>query len=189
MSVRGDISRNKILTAARALFASKGFSAVTMQDICDSTQLSRGGLYRHYASTAEVFTAIINEEQKAALNALDTAKNRKIAPDTVLFTFLRSRMNKLADSSSSFDNATAEFAACNKNGKALLIERARVSVEIVTQILQLGVLEGCFKCEKCQDTALHIICFLEGIGKHNALIPLKTEDVDVQLEVIRQMLT
>ena len=189
MSVRGDLSRNKILAAARTLFAAKGFSAVTMQDICDSTNLSRGGLYRHYASTAEVFTAIINEEQKAALNALDAAKNRKISPDTVLFTFLKSRMNKLANSTSSIDNATAEFAACSEKGKALLIERARVSVEIITQILQLGVAEGYFKCDNCPDTALHIICLLEGVGKHNALIPLKKEDVDVQLEIIRQMLS
>ncbi len=188
MSIRGDLSRQKILTAARSLFAAKGFSAVTMQDICNITQLSRGGLYRHYASTTEVFSAIIMEEQTQALAALDDAKNRRISPDTILHSFLRSRLTQLLDPKQSIDNATAEFAAGSAVGKALLTQRAHHSVEILSELLQLGVREGVFRCEKCRETALHIICFLEGLGKHNALIPVGEESVEEQLRLIMGLL-
>lgn len=36
----------------------KGFTAVTMSDLCDASGLSRGGLYRHFSSTKDVFVAL-----------------------------------------------------------------------------------------------------------------------------------
>ena len=62
MSRKGDETRNVIKEAAYELFAQKGYKDVTMSDICEKTQLSRGGLYRHYSSTAEIFKEIISED-------------------------------------------------------------------------------------------------------------------------------
>ena len=188
MSIRGDLSRKKILTVARSLFAAKGFSAVTMQDICQGAELSRGGLYRHYSSTAEVFTAIIQADVADALDALADAKNRKITADNIVFSFLYARMNQLTDPTAYIDNATAEFAACCPEGKTLLAERAKASVKILTQLLEQGVEEGVFHCKNCTDAALHIICCLEGLGKHNALLPLTPEEIQVQFQFVRNML-
>lgn len=188
MSVRGDLSRKKILKAARDLFAAKGFSAVTMQDICDRAELSRGGLYRHYASTAQVFAAIIQEDEAAALLMLDDAKNRGIPPDLILFSFLRGRLRQLMDPGTAVDNATAEYAAVTEEGKALLAERARNSVVILTELLQIGVSQGVFCCENCREMALHIICWLEGMGKHNGLLPLCREELEAQLALMEKML-
>ncbi|MBQ9107194.1 MAG: TetR/AcrR family transcriptional regulator [Clostridia bacterium] len=187
MSVRGDLSRKKILEVARGLFAAKGFSAVTMQDICDNTGLSRGGLYRHYASTEEVFADIIKEEQTAAFAALENAKRLKIAPDTILFGFLRSRIGQLLKLESSIDNATAEFAARSELGRRLLQDRAQASVQIITEILEFGVAQGVFSCENCRAMALHIMWCLEGMGKHNALFPVK-EEIETQLGIIAREL-
>ena len=188
MSIRGDLSRKKILEVSRELFAAKGFSAVTMQDICDAAGLSRGGLYRHYASTAEVFAAIIRQEQAAAFAALENAKALNIPPDKILRSFLRSRTTQLLAPSLSIDNATAEFAAGSELGRELLQKRAQTSVEIVTQILELGAEQGVFSCENCRQLALHIIWCLEGMGKHNSLIPLSREDADAHLELIFHLL-
>lgn len=188
MSVRGDMSRKRILEASRKLFAAKGFSAVSMQDICDATGLSRGGLYRHYTSTEEVFSAIIQEEQTAAFAALEKAKALDIPPDKVLLSFLRSRITQLLDPSVSIDNATAEFAVGSTRGRELLQKRALACVEIVTQMLEFGVAQGIFTCQDCRETALHIIWSLEGMGKHNALFPLTQKDVDAQLQQILRLL-
>lgn len=55
MSEKGDQTRKLILDKARERFAKDGFCKVTMKDICEATGLSRGGLYRHYDSTAMIF--------------------------------------------------------------------------------------------------------------------------------------
>lgn len=60
MSKRGDNTRQRILQTSATLFAEKGFSAVTMKDICLASGLSRGGLYEHYTSVAEIFRALFS---------------------------------------------------------------------------------------------------------------------------------
>jgi len=188
LNVRGELSRKRILEAARKLFASKGFSAVSMQDICDATGLSRGGLYRHYNSTEEVFSAIIKQEQTDAFASLEKAKSMEIAPDKLLLSFLRSRMTQLLDPSVSIDNAIAEFSMASERSRELLQNRAIACVDIVSQMLEFGVAQNIFFCKNCRETALHIICTLEGMGKHNLLLPLAQKDIDTQLELMLRML-
>ena len=60
MSPRGDRTKQDIREKAYQLFAQKGFKEVTMKDICELTGLSRGGLYRHYESTEQIFLEIVN---------------------------------------------------------------------------------------------------------------------------------
>lgn len=63
MSKKGDETKKMIIEAAKQLFAQRGFKDVTMSDICAATELSRGGLYRHYASTAEIFKELIRSNK------------------------------------------------------------------------------------------------------------------------------
>ncbi len=60
MSFKGDKTKQDIREKAYQLFAEKGFKDVTMKDICELTGLSRGGLYRHYESTGQIFLEIVN---------------------------------------------------------------------------------------------------------------------------------
>ena len=58
MPSKGDKTRECIKQAAYPLFVERGFKEVAMKDICEVTGLSRGGLYRHFGSTAELFEEI-----------------------------------------------------------------------------------------------------------------------------------
>ncbi|PKM53188.1 MAG: TetR/AcrR family transcriptional regulator [Firmicutes bacterium HGW-Firmicutes-5] len=62
MGDKGQKTKEMICQKSYELFAAKGFKEVTMTDICESTGLSRGGLYRHYSSTAEIFDEILSAE-------------------------------------------------------------------------------------------------------------------------------
>ena len=44
----------KILDAAAALFAEKGYQSTTLQDIIDATGLSKGAVYHHFRSKEEM---------------------------------------------------------------------------------------------------------------------------------------
>lgn len=59
MSKKGSETKRLIKEQAYKLFAIRGFKDVTMKDICEITGLSRGGLYRHYDSTDQIFSEII----------------------------------------------------------------------------------------------------------------------------------
>ena len=62
MSQKGEETKRMIISAANKLFAQKGFKDVSMSDICEETGLSRGGLYRHFSSTSDIFKELINQE-------------------------------------------------------------------------------------------------------------------------------
>ena len=69
MNTKKEKTREHILEASYGLFAMKGFNAITMKDICDVTNLSRGGLYSHFSSTKELFEAVLEKlNQKDVMN-------------------------------------------------------------------------------------------------------------------------
>ncbi len=37
----------------------KGFKRVTMKDVCEVTNMSRGGLYSHFSGTDKLFEALL----------------------------------------------------------------------------------------------------------------------------------
>lgn len=59
-SARREESQEKILDAAETLFASDGFSAVSLKDISNAAGVDAGLLHYYFASKAGLFTAVIN---------------------------------------------------------------------------------------------------------------------------------
>ena len=51
-------TRADILEVALDLFGTKGFQAVSVDDICAAVGLSRGGFYHHFANREECFEAV-----------------------------------------------------------------------------------------------------------------------------------
>lgn len=188
MSVRGDLSRNKILEAARRLFAQRGFSAVTMQAIAEEAEISRGGLYRHYTCTEDIFSSIISAEQQQAHAALNTARQNGVSAKKILEHYVRSRLEQISDSENCIDNAISEFAANSERGKTILKQRAADSVAIVSEMISLGNDAGDFSCSDCNTASLVINCLLEGLIIHNALIPLQSEEEEDTLLMITKIL-
>ena len=55
-----------ILEKAKEVFVEKGFRSVTMKDIVDACEISRGGLYLYFSSTEEVFLEVLAAESEEA---------------------------------------------------------------------------------------------------------------------------
>ena len=147
MGAKGENARARIIECAQELFGSKGYCAVTMQDISEAAGFSRGGLYRHFASTEEIFLEIIRLEQAQAFASLERALAENIRSDQILHGFLRSRMDKLSRPSHTFDVAVSEFAANSERGRETLAKRAEDSVEILTKKYRPmdGIISSLFK--------------------------------------------
>ncbi|QHF97467.1 hypothetical protein DEH18_30590 [Streptomyces sp. NHF165] len=64
-----DARRQEILTAARALFADKGFVRTSMSDIAAAAGLSAGAVYRYFPSRSHLVLAMCGEEGGGAAEA------------------------------------------------------------------------------------------------------------------------
>lgn len=57
-SVRSEATKGKILASAQALFAEKGYSSCSTEDLLAACEISRGALYHHFPSKKDVFEAV-----------------------------------------------------------------------------------------------------------------------------------
>lgn len=60
---------HKLITAAAACFAEKGFSATSVREISTRAGISQGAMYTYFKSKDELIRAIVLEEQNTALAA------------------------------------------------------------------------------------------------------------------------
>ena len=58
-AVRSQNARTQIVQAALTIFAFKGYTAASMDDICLAAGCSKGGLYHHFPSKATVLSAVV----------------------------------------------------------------------------------------------------------------------------------
>ncbi|NOU65246.1 TetR family transcriptional regulator [Paenibacillus sp. LMG 31461] len=61
-AVAQELSRERILTEARELFATFGYRALTMRSIAKAMGYSHGALYYHFNEKAELFYALIKDD-------------------------------------------------------------------------------------------------------------------------------
>lgn len=55
------ITREHLLKKALAVFSKKGYSAATLQDIASEADMTRGAIYWHFGSKAELYNTLIKE--------------------------------------------------------------------------------------------------------------------------------
>jgi AcrR family transcriptional regulator len=58
---RGERTRNEILQAASKLFISHGFHGTSMRQIAEQAGVALGGIYNHFSSKEDIFTAVMVE--------------------------------------------------------------------------------------------------------------------------------
>ena len=58
--MNGNSTRERILQIALHLFAQSGYEAVSVSDIAAQLGITKGALYRHYASKRDIFNSIVS---------------------------------------------------------------------------------------------------------------------------------
>jgi AcrR family transcriptional regulator len=66
-------TREKILAAAKALFAERGYEAATIRDIARQAGMSTGAVFASFTDKSDLFTEIAEAEQTELNNAMRTA--------------------------------------------------------------------------------------------------------------------
>jgi AcrR family transcriptional regulator len=59
-------TRDKLIAAARAVFAEKGYAAATVDDILKQAEISRGAFYAHFEDKFAVFETLFEEVRASA---------------------------------------------------------------------------------------------------------------------------
>ena len=76
-----------ILETAKNVFMEKGYKEVTMKDIVDACEISRGGLYLYFNSTKEIFLEVLKMEQDETDDVFGSSVPDNAAASDILALF------------------------------------------------------------------------------------------------------
>lgn len=70
-----EITRQNLLTHALSVFSRHGYAETRLEDIAAEAQVTRGAIYHHFGSKAELYNAMVTEASGRALGVLENAIN------------------------------------------------------------------------------------------------------------------
>ena len=183
MGKKGDGTRKLIRERAAGLFAQRGFKNVTMNDICQVTGLSRGGLYRHYDSTKQIFSEIVDELMQAQDNELSEKMKAEFPATQILDEILERYRQEMVDGEASLSVAIYEYysgSSATDDRENLLSKQYEYSVEMWSAFISYGIKRGEFKETDARELIDILLFAYQGVRMYSTIMPLD-EQIPVRI--------
>lgn len=182
--------RKYILDTARKVFMEKGFKRVTMKDIVEACDISRGGLYLYFNSTEEIFMEVLRMESEETDDVFSGNVKEDSTATDILMIFLKEQKKELMRKKDTLTQATYEFYFENKLSKKddILKKQFESAVFVLRKLIETGVESEEFYCEDPESAARNIMLVLEGLKISAQTIGVTSESVDKQLLYILKSL-
>ncbi len=177
-----------ILETARKVFAEKGFKNVTMKDIVEACEISRGGLYLYFDSTEQILMEVLQMEA----DETDDVFTQNIAQgDTaadILTLFLKEQKKELLQKKNNLTVAVYEYFFAHKSTDKnnMLRRQFDAGVRVIEKLIEAGIASGEFYCEDPKGAAANIMYVLEGMKIDAQTFGITEKMVDAQLLYIMQ---
>ncbi len=150
----------RILRAASALFAEKGYSGASMMDIVRASGLSKGAIYHHFKSKEQIFVTLLQEQTVTSLGVLKQVISGETSARKNLEYVLELVFKTTFDCPKELCLIQLEFYISGlrvEGSKAQLNARYNTIHEFVKNIIQLGIDGGEFRQDIDPDTMLRPI--------------------------------
>lgn len=181
MGVKAENTKERIRQEAYRLFADKGFKEVTMTDICKKTGLSRGGLYRYYSGTDEIFTEILSKEYVIA-DRIGKQESAKV----ILEDMLREIKGEIMDNELSLSLAIYEYANLG-NGEFFSHVHENAKKRWIS-LINYGMKRKEFKKVNAEQVSDLILYYYQGLRMWSRVIPFDKQVAEYYVDTVREML-
>src|SRR5438105_5665026 len=179
-----------ILEAARKVFAKKGFSDATVDDIANAAGVAKGTVYLYYKSKREVYFAALKfgiEQMYAALVAqldrVSTPQDKLRALIGVKLAYFDENRDFFKIYYSELGNICLHPGAIDSEFKTLYLEQAKV----VEGILKEGARKKVLRSLRAEQTAFAISDIIRGVVTQRVLGWTKSsigQDVDFIFDLV-----
>ena len=170
--------RKYIIEKAACVFAKKGYKNVTMKDIVEACDISRGGLYLYFGSTKEIFEAVLEGE----LPILMTKEDDDLLPGDRLLGFFEEKKQEILGNGNSLKVAMYEYMFAHGEPDSVEAGSFERDLYRLQEIIEEGVATDWMVCEEPVAAARNILYALEGVKVSAQTIEITSDMVDKEIE-------
>ena len=184
MGSKGVQTKEFIKSKAYRIFADKGVSKVTMKDICEACGLSRGGLYRHYGSTQEIFEAILDGVTGEVNDFVREGIREGVSSVELLDNLLERMRQEMLDKEHSLSYAIYEYSCTCEND--FMMRMNREAEQKWQSLIEYGIRRREFASVDAETMTDMILYVYQGVRMWSRVIPMEEKTVDNIIEKIRK---
>lgn len=175
--------RNYIIEKAREVFQEKGYLAVTMKDIVEACDISRGGLYLYFDSVEDVFQAVMRMESEEADDVFGPAISEAASSADILGLFLQEQKKELLKKDGNLTRAIFEYNFQQKVPPKENAYRKQfdMAVKVIEKLIVQGIEEGDLYCDDPRGAARNMMYVLEGLRISSQTFGITEESVNREI--------
>ena len=172
---------HKLITAAAACFAEKGFSATSVREIATRAGISQGAMYTYFKGKDELIRAIVLEEQNSALNS-----HEQLSGDTYFERLCHQVISCISDVGYPVTHRLwVEIMAESSRNPELqetFISSDRIMRKSIAGIIEQGITAGEFRQDiHPEEMTIILFAFIDGLIARKAINPAFSLTKDVPM--------
>ena len=177
-----------ILETAHKVFVEKGFRNVTMKDVVDACEISRGGLYLYFSSTEEIFLELIRMESQETDDVFAGSISAVASAAEILAVFLKEQKREILRATKTLSVATYEYFFANNVSRKdnFLKKQFDEAVILLEKLINTGIENGEFYEVDARIAAKNIMYVLEGLKIASLTMGVSGETIDKELLILVQ---
>ena len=189
MPSKASIKRDLILDNAKQIFIQKGFNRVTMKDIIEQCNISRGGIYLYYSTVDEIFIDVVIKHNRAKIDGIKYSIENTTDFHQLIDSFFAEQKEKLLNMDKSLYAAMIEFCFSHKNisDRDFYTEQFFNTKNIIMELLKFGQKSMSINVQNIDTLADTIMFLIEGLRSLAVSSGISPELADSQLQVCKRM--
>ena len=158
--------KSQILEAAFEVFINKGYSKTTMDDIVESSGLSKGALYHYYKNKKDLFLSLIDHWEIYTFKNFYKKESNDIKASDTLRAFGQNVLETLGNKKYAYI-AEIEFWSLSNYDQDIKDRSQRLYDKLLNlfeKVVKKGIKQGEFKELDIRKTAMIILAVFQGVN-------------------------
>jgi AcrR family transcriptional regulator len=183
------VRRDAFLDVAQRLIQTKGYEAMSIQDVLDQLEASKGAFYHYFGSKQALLEAVVERFADGAMASLAPVLSD---PDLPALTKLERVFASIASlKAEQKELMLAIIEVWNSDGNAIVREKVRrlserIMIPLFSAVVQQGIDEGTLQVESPDDTANVLVSLMLGFQQQATDLFLARQAGTITFEVVQR---
>jgi AcrR family transcriptional regulator len=183
------VRRDAFLDVAQRLVQTKGYEAMSVQDLLDELDASKGAFYHYFDSKQALLEAVVERFADSGVAALAPVLGN---PDLSALRKLEGIFAGIARfKAEQKDLVLGIMKVWNSDGNAIVREKLRrlterIMVPILSAVIRQGIYEGVIDADSPDETARVLVSLMQGVGQQASDQFIARQAGTISFEVVQR---